>query len=446
MTEITISEYGYIGCDNLSTNDSKFVGNRSLSKKEFKELQSYWNKDKNTQKIFTFESKECLKATSYVGIIQTQHLSIEILPKIFNGEKKKKNRNIFIEMIKPLLGINEIQINKADLSTTKNKNIYEMFISMFVEYLDELIHKGLKSSYISKEDNQFFLKGKLKFNQHIKQNYIRKERFYVEFDEYMKDRVENRLLKSTIELLLKKTNNYDNKRALRQQLFIFDEVNISKNYDIDISKINLHRGMEYYEMPLRFAKVFLKHQSFTSLRGKDNVFAVLFPMETVFEKYMEFVLNNSKDKLGIDKVRVNGKGYKDKNHWLLSDVEDGNCNMANLQPDYLLEMKSGNNIITDAKWKLFDVKENEDGSCSKVNISSGDVYQIFSYLHYYDDIDETAYLFVPNTDTTRTITLKYNTQGSKMIKIIPIDLDLVIDNNHMMTENAKTIINCKEET
>jgi len=205
---------------------------------------------------------------------------------------------------------------------------------MFVNYLDELIHKGLKSSYISKEDNQFFLKGKLKFNQHIKQNYIHKERFYVEFDEYLPDRVENRLLKSTIQLLLKKTNDYENKKALRQQLFIFDEVNLSLNYDADISKINLHRGMEYYEMPLRFAKVFLRHHSFTSLRGKDNVFALLFPMEKVFENYMEFVLKNSKEELGIKEVLVNGRS----DEYLLNN---GECYMARLQPDYLLKMQEG---------------------------------------------------------------------------------------------------------
>ena len=259
MNNITISEYGYIGCDNKSTDGNKFKGFRKLSPSDFKELKEYWESNEETFKLFTLHNKSCLKAGSYVGIIQTKNLSIEILPKIYNNSDEDKIRNIFIEMLKPLLNINDIQINKADLSVTKNKNVYELFITMFINCLDTLIHKGLKSQYISKEDNQYFLKGKLKFNQHIKQNYIHKERFYVEYDEYLPDRVENRLLKSTVQLLLKKTNDYENKRALRQQLFIFDEVQYSSSYDIDISKINLHRGMEYYEMPLRFAKVFLKH-------------------------------------------------------------------------------------------------------------------------------------------------------------------------------------------
>lgn len=425
MITKSISEYGFIGCDNVPTNNYKFVGARDLDPKLFKELYDYWLEDKETQKIFTFENKNCLKATSYVGIIQTKNLSIEILPKIYDDKSDKDNvRNIFINMLKPILDMNEVQIDKADLSVTKNKNIYEMFISLFVSFMDILIHKGLKSEYILKEDNQYFLKGKLKINENIRKNYIHKERFYVEFDEYLPNRVENRLLKSTIQLLLKKTNDYENKKALRQQLFIFDEVTPSSSYDIDISKINLHRGMEYYKTPLLFAKVFLKHESFTSLRGKDNVFALLFPMETVFEKYMEFVLNNSKELLEINKVMVNGG----KNEYLVSN---DSCQMARLEPDYLLEMTSRKYIVTDAKWKLIEEKENKN--CNTVNISSGDVYQIFAYLNFYD-CEDTAYLFVPKINDLKNTEFKYKIQDNIIggryrnlkIKIIPIDLDAVI--------------------
>lgn len=431
MQNITISEYGFIGCDKKSTDQDKFKGFRKLQLSDFNELKKYWESDEKTFKLFTLHNKHCLKATNYVGVIQTQNLSIEILPKIYTAGNEQDIRNIFIKMLKPLLDINEVQINKADLSVTKNKNIYEIFIAMFVQSLNTLIHKGLKSQYISKEENQYFLKGKLKFNQHIKQNYIYKERFYVEFDEYLPNRVENRLLKSTIELLLKKTNDYENKRALRQQLFIFDEVDLSLNYDVDISKINLHRGMEYYKTPLRLAKVFLKHQSFTSLRGKDNVIALLFPMERVFEKYMEFVLNNSKDDLGIDKVLVNGGN----NEYLLSN---GKCQMARLQPDYLLKMKDGKKVIvTDAKWKLLEAKENEIKECNTVNISSNDVYQIFSYLHFYD-CQNTVYLFVPKTEKIENEEFIYQTSHQinldLKLKIIQVDLNAVVDTHKLPSD------------
>jgi len=426
MLPITISEYGYIGCDNHSTSTDKFVGQRDLEAHEFRELYDFWLSDESTQKLLTFVNKKCLKATSYVGVIQTQNLSVEILPKTYKSESDIENqRTTFIEMLKVTLGMNEIVLNRANLSTTKSKNIYELFITLFVEAMDNLIHKGLKSEYVSQKGNQQFLKGKLKFNEHIRKNSIYKERFYVEYDEYLQDRVENRLLKSTLQLLLKKSRDAQNRKALRQQLFIFDEVGFSLNYKSDFSKVNSHRGMEHYSFPLRFAKVFLLNESFTSLRGKDDVFALLFPMQTLFEKYIEFVLENSKEKLGIKEVLVNGG----KNEYFLNNEK---CQMARLEPDYLLKMKNKKDIVTDAKWKILEEKKDKTKNCNKVTISSGDVYQIFSYLNFYE-CEDTALLFVPEAEIENEIELSYN-RSDKKIRVIPIDLSEVILDGHRILD------------
>lgn len=429
MKQITISEYGYLGCDGVSTRGNKFASHRSLTSDEFKELKEYWESDKETFKIFTLENSKCLKATNYVGVVQTSSVSVEILPKIYDGQDESKAlyRDIFVQMLKPLLGINEVIIDKANLDVTNDANIFEIFITMFVGEMDKLIHHGVKSDYIPQEDNQYFLKGKLKFNEHIKQNYIHKERFFVEFDEYLPDRVENRLLKSGINMLLKYTSDYENKKALRQQLFIFDEVGFSDEYEVDFKKVNLHRGMEHYDLPMRFAEVFLLNNSFSSIRGNNHVFSMLFPMEKVFEDYMEYVLENSKTRLGIKKIHINGK----QGDWLLGV---GDCKMINQQPDYLLAMKEEYTkqfIVCDAKWKLFDVRENELKGCKTMTLNSSDVYQIFSYLNYYENALDTAYIFTPKTAENQEdiafnyLDDKHNPMGKKL-KIIPIDLESIV--------------------
>lgn len=429
MKQITISEYGLIGCDNISTDKVKFVSDRTLGKKEFDELKSYWESSKETFKLFTLESPTCLKATNYVGVVQTPSLCLEILPKTHKKAQIQKDRKLLIEMLKPLLGINEIFIDEANLDVNEDANIYELFITMFVKELDRLIHKGLKSEYILQEENQPFLKGKLKLSEHLKRNYIHKERFFVEYDDYLQDRVENRLIKSTINLLLKHSNDYDNKKALRQQLFIFDSVTLSTNFEIDFKKVNLHRGMEHYEKSMRFAEVFLLNNSFSSIRGNDSVFSMLFPMEKVFEEYMEYVLENSKQELGIKKINVNG---------YIGDylLENDKCKMINQQPDYLLEM-SDMLIVCDAKWKLFDIKENEAKDCVSMNISSSDVYQILSYLNYYDNVCDTACIFAPKTeDFASEQTFKYlkykNQVSDKKLIVVPIDLTNLINNSHKL--------------
>jgi len=416
----TITEYGFIYTQEKKPSffNSSFE-HTLVTKEQFKELYSLWQKDDNLKKVLEFDGYN-FKAKNYVGVIQTQNLSLEILPKTYSGANEQKNRTIFIEMLKPLLGMNALQLNKANLSTTKEKNIFEIFIALFVESLENLLHKGLKSSYVQKEQNQPFLKGKLKLTQHLKQNFTHKERFYVEFDDYLPNRVENKLLKSTIQLLLSKTKSIHNKKLLRQYYFYFDEVSLSHNYKKDIEKINLHRGMQHYTIPLQFAKVFLLHNSFTPLRGSKDVFALLFPMQKVFESYVEFLLNNSKQNLNIKKVVVNG--YKDE--YFLTQKQ------ARLEPDYLLKMKDNSFIVTDAKWKLYDDAQ---------TLSSSDVYQLFAYLSFYE-CSNIAYLFVPKVQNQEDKEYNYQTKKGFLtykIKIIPLDLEEIINNNHKIKSFIK---------
>jgi 5-methylcytosine-specific restriction enzyme subunit McrC len=236
-------------------------------------------------------------------------------------------------------------------------------------------------------------------------------------------------------MLLKYTSDYENKKALRQQLFIFDEVSFSNEYEVDFKKVNLHRGMEHYDLPMRFAEVFLLNNSFSSIRGNEHIFSMLFPMEKVFEDYIEYVLENSKIKLGIKKIHINGK----KGDWLLGI---GDCKMINQQPDYLLEMSEKYTkqfIVCDAKWKLFDIRENESKGCKIMSLNSSDTYQIFSYLNYYENALDTAYIFAPKTAKNQEEMIfnyldnKHTSMGKKL-KVIPIDLESIVQTHTINLE------------
>lgn len=423
MKNITISEYGYIGCKGSVPNNPNFSSCSDLNKTNFTELKKLWEDDPNINKVFSLKNKYCLKANSYVGIIQTEQISLEILPKTYkrssnddeNNKRINENRTILLEMLKPQLGIKEVVTRRAGVATTKNSNILEVFIGAFIEDVELLIHKGIKSDYLRQEGNLFFLKGKLMFNNHIKHNIVHKERFYVAYDEYLPNRPANRLIKSTIALLLKKTQDTNNKKKLRQQLFIFDQVEFSKNYVSDFAKVKMHRGMEHYRQPLMMAETFLLNETFAPIRDNKNSYSVLFPMETLFEKYMEYVLENSKDNLGIKSVHINGY---ENDYFLTND-------MINLQPDYLLEMQDDKHIVCDAKWKIFDTKEDkpdtnkekEDGKIASIN--PGDVYQVFSYLNFYKNVKSTAYIFAPQIDhLDGEYTYSYQRQDDTNKKII----------------------------
>lgn len=220
-----------------------------------------------------------------MGVIQTKDgTTIEILPKIQNLDEEK-SKEILIKMLKTLKNSPFKHFNSANLKVSKMP-LLEIFISMFLEELSKLIQKGIKSDYLQKEENLNFLKGKLKISEQIKQNSVHKERFYVQFEEFSGNRVENRLIKTTLQYLYKKSKSNKNQQRIREFLFVFDEIQISHNIKIDFEKIKLNRQMKDYEQILLWCKTFLLENSFSAYKGDDLAYALLFDMNLLFESYV----------------------------------------------------------------------------------------------------------------------------------------------------------------
>ncbi|EDP5547547.1 restriction endonuclease, partial [Campylobacter jejuni] len=122
----------------------------------------------------------------------------------------------------------------------------------------------------------------------------------------------------------------------------------------------ISRHFDYYENLLLWCKIFLKNESFMPYHGKNEAFALLFPMEKIFEDYVAYMLKKVNPAQDI-KVQNNGKYLISKN--------DENCFM--LKPDLYIE----NKMILDTKWKIPNNSEDE----KKQGIEQSDLYQMFAY-------------------------------------------------------------------
>ena len=224
---------------------------------------------------------EYISIRNYVGVVQLRNgCQLQILPKIDftagDDQRATRTKKIFLKMLRCLKDFPCKKFSNAELAVDR-LNLYEIFIRMFVEETAGLVKHGLKSAYIE---------GKLLVNSHIKHNAAHKERFFVEFDEYMLNRPENRLIKSTLLTLLKQTSCGDTAKNIRRLLTAFELVEPSVCYERDFSKVSIDRNTGEYEVLMKWAKVFLQHSSFTSFSGSGSAVSLLFPMEKVFESYV----------------------------------------------------------------------------------------------------------------------------------------------------------------
>ncbi len=369
--QITLKEYAFL---QFKYENSEHEKAQYINKTSFDELENFILQNDEHSNYLKLTTKKgfgkVLQVQNYVGLIQTNDgTTIEILPKVKNIQSDEESKKILIKMLKTLKKSPFKHFNKANLKSLKMP-LLEIFISMFLEELSKLIQKGIKSDYISKSENLHFLKGKLKVSQQIKQNSIHKERFFVEYEEFSSDRCENRLIKSTLEYLYKKSKYNANQQRIREFLFVFDDVSPSKDIKTDFSKVKINRQMKDYEHILLWSKTFLLENSFSPYSGNSVAFALLFDMNLLFESYVGAYLK----KKGFD-VKA-----QDKGKYLVQAP-----NKYALRPDFVLNKDTDDEIIADTKYK--NISKQQD-------ISQADMYQLYAYGTKYEKTNQ-LYLIYP---------------------------------------------------
>lgn len=340
-----------------------------------------------------------LQAQNFVGVIQTKDgTTIEILPKI-KELSNQDSRQIVLKMLKTLKDSPFKTLEHAHLKS-ENLPLLEIFIAMFLDELSQLIKKGIRSDYIAKEENSPFLKGKLKINEQIKYNTIHKERFFVVYDEFSSDRVENRLIKTTLHYLYKKSHSTKNQQRIREFLFVFDAISTSNDIKNDFAKIKSNRQMKAYEQTLLWSKTFLLGNSFSPYKGDDLAFALLFDMNLLFESYVGAYLK--KQGLNIS--------LQDKQHHLVVTPKK-----FALRPDIVIETEN-EIIIADTKWKC--ITEEKD-------ISQADMYQLFAYGKKYQN--QKLFLIYPKDGEKQPQNLVYQYEIEKSLELKVFYFDVTQD-------------------
>ncbi len=356
---------------------------------------------------------DIISVNNYVGLIQMQNgYQVQVLPKIDLGNDpdngNEETKRIFLRMLRCMKDFPSKVFNDANLKMDR-MNLYEIFINMYLQEVRVLVKRGLKSAYVAREDNIYFYKGKLVVGKHIRENAAHGERFFVRYDEYLLDRAENRLIKSTLLKLQGITNSAENQKEIRQLLASFEMVRPSANYQKDFSKVVLDRNTKDYDMLMRWSKVFLLNKSFTTFSGGYNARALMFPMEKVFESYVAKQLKRVLADLEWD-ISAQDKGYY---------LFDSPRQFA-LRPDIVITREDGSKVILDTKWKSL-----MDNPRINYGISQADMYQMYAYARKYEDqfgIPEVWLLYPVNPEMRNHSDVSFSSDDGVCVRVFFVDL------------------------
>ncbi|SDL36468.1 5-methylcytosine-specific restriction enzyme subunit McrC [Salinimicrobium catena] len=298
--------------------------------------------------------------TEYVGVIKVGNLTIEVLPKADKSSNRKDWHDILINMLKSV-GLFKVHAPSSSTLKLKSNSILDLYFELFVNEVEYLIHRGLIKKYRRIEKNSTALKGPIKFAKHTRLNIVHQERFYISKTVYDKDHLIHQILQKTVRLLQRINDNSDLKSRLGSLGLNFPEV-----ADIKVTEehfnFQLTRKTEIYRNALDIAKLILLNFHPDVSKGRNNVLALMFDMNLLWEKFVYVSLKRNLRK--GDTVTAQNQ----KNFW-----KPKLGYKTTIRPDIVLNKGKESCVVVDTKWKNLKAS----------NPSADDLRQLYVYKEYF---------------------------------------------------------------
>lgn len=344
----------------------------------------------------------------YVGVLQIGKYIIEILPKADNTSKKDSEwRNMLIDMLKAV-GLFDVTAPSSSNLSIKSNSILDLYIKLFINQTEKLLHQGLIKTYHKEEENSTALKGSIIFGKNIQKNIVHQERFYVRHTIYDNKHPLNCVLFKTLKLLQKINTNQTINNSLSSLLLNFPEMPAIKTDEAFFNRLEFNRKTESYRSSISIARMLLLNYHPDLKTGSNDVLALMFDMNLLWEKFVFASI-----KKHISKYLPSGQisAQTNFNFW-----KPNNGYAMRLKPDIVITKSPEDYFILDTKWK------NLNGYKPKPD----DLRQMYTYSKFHKNAI-TALLYPGESKQVDSLFLDLVSPESKGLKCAIFEIE--INNN-----------------
>lgn len=373
------------------------------------ELSASFNRNGAT--LLQVEGRRALKWDSYVGVLETPcGTRLEIVPKHHEqGDCLVKGRQLLRKLIQRALQLKPRETSVASLELF-DAPLSEWVMRQFLAELDLLVKRGVRFDYRRIEEEQRFLRGQLNVVAQMRQPPGHQHHFQIRHDVFLPDRAENRLLKLALELVAKSTQDAANWRLANELRAMLAEVPASRQVSEDFRAWSRDRLMAHYQAIKPWCELILNQQMPIAVTGEWRGMSLLFPMEKLFECYVEGWLRQQL----LPAARLTSQASREH----LCAHNHGE--MFRLKPDLLIDT-SEQRWILDTKWKRVNAGKPEH----RYDLSQGDFYQLFAYGHKYREQTgvPTLVLIYPYWSGLQEALPVFDYGDGMRLWVLPFDLD-----------------------
>jgi 5-methylcytosine-specific restriction enzyme subunit McrC len=268
-----------------------------------------------------------------------------------------------------LIKLNSVSNAKLKL---KSASILDLYYDIFLSETEIIFKHGLRKSYRTIHENLNKVKGKILFTNHIRKNAFHKEKFYVEHKIFDADNKLNQILLKALSILKNIAHNPTHNIRINKLLLNLEgisEKNITEKW---FDNLKFDRNTERYRQAVNLAKLIILKYSPDLKGGNENVLAIMFDMNILYENYVFRKLKALQLDPNIPILKV-----REQNRTPFWETRG-------LRADIVVETKD-KHLVIDTKWKV--LKDSKP--------SDADLKQMFVYnLHYDTDL---SILLYPNT-------------------------------------------------
>jgi len=294
------------------------------------------------------------------------------------------------------------------------------------------LKRGLGKEYIPQTEALSSLRGKIDITESIKTQSLLRKQLICTYDDFTVNSYLNRILKSTMELLLHADISKARKKALRKLMIYFADVDV-----LDIHTINWNirydRNNQTYRMLVSVCYLVIKGFLQTKTDGSTRLMDFI-DEQRMCRLYEKFILEYYRKEHPEITARASQIPWQ---------LDDGFNDMLPIMQSDITLSKGNRTLIIDAKYYAHNTQTQYDVH----TLHSGNLYQIFTYVknkdvEYGDALHEVSgMLLYAKTDEQIQPDHVYHMSGNK-ISVRTLDLncdfpDIAYQLNMIIAENFK---------
>lgn len=252
-----------------------------------------------------------------------------------------------------------------EMATEQFDNVAELCSAILAKGITIQIKRGLGREYLEKRENLTTVKGRIEVSESIKTMSLLKQQMVCSHDDFSVNSYMNRILKTTMELLLRSDISKVWKKKLRKVLVFFGDVETIDVYSINWN-MRYNRNNQNYRMLISICYLVIKGLLQSNSEGSQRLMDFLDEqrMNRLYEKFILEYYAKEHPGLTVAASQI---------PW---NLDDGMSVMLPVMQSDIMLSHGSNVLIIDAKYYSHTTQTQFDVH----TLHSANLYQIFTYV------------------------------------------------------------------